>query len=146
MERSRSRSERRWPKGLVSKTLLRWRRGRQEAISPVGWVAVRVGPGKERFLVRTEWMNHRLFRDLLDEAEREYGYATIGPLELPCSVELFRWVLWEVDQDEADAVAVTSASPVLCGFGSSPMRKSPASRFRLISSSRFVNKRRFGEP
>uniref|UniRef100_A0A6V7QZ41 Uncharacterized protein n=1 Tax=Ananas comosus var. bracteatus TaxID=296719 RepID=A0A6V7QZ41_ANACO len=36
---------------------------------------------------------------LLEEAETEYGYAVEGPLELPCDIEAFHAVLWEIEQD-----------------------------------------------
>ncbi|KAH0467259.1 hypothetical protein IEQ34_004497 [Dendrobium chrysotoxum] len=127
------------PKGLMSKTLqrcrsLRRRSGRDKA-TPVGWVSVRVGSEKEKFLIRPEWMNHRLFRRLLDEAEEEYGYMTKGSLELPCSVEVFNLVLWEMDQDEADSAAATS--PALCGFAASPLRGT-RSGYRLLSPSPLI--------
>ncbi|PKU59526.1 auxin-induced protein X10A [Dendrobium catenatum] len=112
-------------KGLMSKTLRRCRSlGRQsgggQTSPPVGWVSVRVGMEKEKFLIRAEWMNHRLFRQLLDQAEEEYGYGTKGLLELPCSVEAFNLVLWEVERDKTDSAA--AASRTLCGFTASPSR------------------------
>ncbi|PKA56920.1 Indole-3-acetic acid-induced protein ARG7 [Apostasia shenzhenica] len=128
MERiTRSCGEKRRPKGLMTKalqgcrSLTRLMRGGETA-APAGWVGVRVGPAKERFLVRAVWMNHCLFRRLLDEAETEYGYATQGALELPCSVELFRWVLWEVEQEESDGGCGGGGgmSPLLCGLAASP--------------------------
>ncbi|KAL0924029.1 hypothetical protein M5K25_004831 [Dendrobium thyrsiflorum] len=127
------------PKGLMSKMLqrcrsLRRRSGRDKA-TPVSWVSVRVGSEKEKFLIQPEWMNHRLFRLLLDEAEEEYGYMTKGSLELPCSVEVFNLVLWEMDQEEADSAAATS--PALCGFAASPLR-GMRSRYRLLSPSPLV--------
>ncbi|KAH0467304.1 hypothetical protein IEQ34_004542 [Dendrobium chrysotoxum] len=116
------------PKGLMSKSLRRCcSLGRQSGggqTSPVGWVSVRVGMEKEKFLIRAEWMNHRLFRRLLDEAEEEYGYGTKGSLELPCSAEVFNLVLWEVERDKADSVA--AASRTLCGFTASPSRGASA--------------------
>ncbi|KAH0466464.1 hypothetical protein IEQ34_003702 [Dendrobium chrysotoxum] len=122
------------PKGLISKTLQRCRslrrRPSQDKALPVGWVSIRVGSEKEKFLIRTQWMNHRLFRRLLDEAEEEYGYTTKGSLELPCSVEVFNLVLWEMNQEEADSA--TTASPVLCGFAASPLSGTRRG-YRLLS-------------
>lgn len=89
-------------KGLIQKTLERCRiRSRRQAVGmpPEGCLSVYVGPARERFMVRTEWLNHPLFKVLLDEAEMEFGYATAGPLELPCDVPLFLNVLWEVEQE-----------------------------------------------
>ncbi|KAF8739205.1 hypothetical protein HU200_013927 [Digitaria exilis] len=59
-------------------------RGREP---PEGCLAVYVGAARERFVVRTECVNHRLFRALLEEAEEArgpYGHVADGPLELPC--------------------------------------------------------------
>uniref|UniRef100_A0A1D1XGG2 Indole-3-acetic acid-induced protein ARG7 n=1 Tax=Anthurium amnicola TaxID=1678845 RepID=A0A1D1XGG2_9ARAE len=93
-------------KGLILKTLERCRsmsQGRRKLtlrLAPVGCLCVRVGPGKERFLIKMECVNHPLFRVLLEEAETEYGYAHEGPLELPCEVDLFQRLLWEIEQEE----------------------------------------------
>ncbi|KAK8914012.1 hypothetical protein KSP39_PZI023428 [Platanthera zijinensis] len=137
------------PKGLISKTLqrcrsLNWISGRRDANSPVGWISVRVGPEKEKFLVRAEWMNHHLFRRLLDEAETEYGYAADGPLEFPCSVRLFHMVLWEMEQDAADAAL--AAFPAVCGCvspGTPGSRRGRSTGYRLLSPSRVAAVSRF---
>ncbi|KAK4773531.1 hypothetical protein SAY87_028550 [Trapa incisa] len=69
-------------------------------VAPQGCFSVYVGPHKQRFVVKTEYANHPLFRTLLEEAETEYGYNNTGPLELPCDVEVFRGVLMELDSDD----------------------------------------------
>ncbi|XP_020577276.1 auxin-responsive protein SAUR71-like [Phalaenopsis equestris] len=130
------------PRSLISKTLqrclsLKSQSGRY-AVSPAGWVSVQVGREKEKFLIRAEWMNHSLFRGLLDEAEKEYGYAGYaakGSLELPCSIEVFHLVLWEMDQEEADCAAAATA--VMCGFGALPLRGARRG-YRLLGQSRAV--------
>nr|AMQ09556.1 small auxin up regulated protein [Boehmeria nivea] len=58
-------------------------------VAPDGCFSVYVGPEKQRFVVRTEFANHPLFRMLLEEAESEYGYNCDGPILLPCDVDLF---------------------------------------------------------
>uniref|UniRef100_A0A1D1ZLC9 Indole-3-acetic acid-induced protein ARG7 n=1 Tax=Anthurium amnicola TaxID=1678845 RepID=A0A1D1ZLC9_9ARAE len=70
-------------------------------VAPEGCLCVRVGAGKERFLIKMEYVNHPVFKTLLEEAEMEYGYANEGPLELPCDVDLFQSLLFEIEQDEA---------------------------------------------
>ncbi|GJN21153.1 hypothetical protein PR202_gb08604 [Eleusine coracana subsp. coracana] len=71
---------------------------------PAGCFAVLVGPDKERFVVRARCANHPLFRALLDEAETEYGFAGCdGPLELPCAVDDFMEVMWEMEQGDPTA-------------------------------------------
>ncbi|URD74868.1 Auxin responsive protein [Musa troglodytarum] len=80
-------------KGLILKTLERCRslgshrKGDQKRQrTPEGCFSVYVGPARERFVVRTECVNHPLFKMLLDEAELEFGYSAAGPLELPATL------------------------------------------------------------
>ncbi|KAL6644468.1 hypothetical protein ACP70R_016076 [Stipagrostis hirtigluma subsp. patula] len=85
------------------------RKGR--APPPEGCLAVYVGAARERFVVRTECVNHRLFRALLEEAEEArgpYNYAADGPLELPCDAAAFARVVEAIerDMDEERAAAV----------------------------------------
>ncbi|KAL5222092.1 hypothetical protein ABZP36_026805 [Zizania latifolia] len=91
--------------GLLMKTLdrcLSKHRGRPEP--PEGSFAVYVGggAGRERFVVRTECVNHPLFRALLEEAEEEYGYVADGPLELPCDAGEFVAVLERMEREMAE--------------------------------------------
>ncbi|RDX98717.1 Auxin-responsive protein SAUR71, partial [Mucuna pruriens] len=65
--------------------------------SPEGCFSVYVGPQKQRFVIKTEYANHPLFKMLLEEAESEYGYNSQGPLALPCDVDVFNKVLTEMD-------------------------------------------------
>ena len=65
-----------------------------------GCFPVYVGPQKQRFVVKTEYANHPLFRMLLEEAELEYGFECDGPIWLPCNVDLFYKVLAEMDGQE----------------------------------------------
>ncbi|KAK4414118.1 hypothetical protein Salat_2824600 [Sesamum alatum] len=72
--------------------------------TPNGCFSVHVGPEKQRFVIRTEFANHPLFKMLLEDAEIEYGFKNEGPLLLPCDVDLFCKVLAEMDSgdDEFD--------------------------------------------
>ncbi|CAN6278652.1 unnamed protein product [Urochloa humidicola] len=109
-------------KNILAKTLQRCRtslasahRRRQPPPTPTppfggggvpaaGYFTVLVGPEKERFGVRARCANHPLFRALLDEAETEYGFAGCdGPLELPCAVDEFMEVMWEMEQADPTA-------------------------------------------
>uniref|UniRef100_A0ACD5V3D4 Uncharacterized protein n=1 Tax=Avena sativa TaxID=4498 RepID=A0ACD5V3D4_AVESA len=66
---------------------------------PAGHVAVRVEGG--RFFVRLAHLSHPAFRELLRQAEEEYGFAsTSGPLALPCSEDRLRDVLRRVSSSE----------------------------------------------
>lgn len=86
------------------------KRGRR--VAPEGCFSVYVGPKKQRFVIRTQCLNHPLFKALLEEAESEYGYNSEGPLELPCEVDIFIKVLIEMD-DSDDII------PSRCSFGRS---------------------------
>ncbi|KAL3511477.1 hypothetical protein ACH5RR_030878 [Cinchona calisaya] len=76
------------------------RRAKNPRVAPEGCFSVYVGDQKQRFVIKTECLNHPLFKILLEEAESEYGYTSDGPLELPCDVGLFVKVLVEMDCDE----------------------------------------------
>lgn len=85
-------------------------------VAPEGYVTVYVGPEKERFVIRTECVNHPIFKDLLDEALSVYGYASAGPIELPCDVGRFYQVLCEINERDEEVV-----SSLLCSFPASPV-------------------------
>ncbi|CAM0884438.1 unnamed protein product [Alopecurus aequalis] len=127
-------------KSLVSRTLERCRSGitsgggKAGAVAP-GCFSVYVGPERERFVVRADRANHPLFRRLLDDAEREYGYAAQGPLALPCAVDTFLDVLWHMNNDnDEDCTVAPSASPI-CGLqrGGTGSNKGRAAGYRVLS-------------
>ncbi|CAI9786543.1 unnamed protein product [Fraxinus pennsylvanica] len=60
---------------------------------PAGHVAVAVGTTCKRFVVRTTYLNHPLFKKLLIQAEEEYGFTNSGPLAIPCDESLFEEIL-----------------------------------------------------
>ncbi|KAL6011707.1 hypothetical protein ACLOJK_002171 [Asimina triloba] len=91
-------------------------------VAPQGCFSVYVGPEKERFIIKMEYINHPLFRMLLEEAEMEYGFSSNGPLVLPCGVDIFHKVLCEMDSEEN--------YPRGCNFGKG------YSAYRLLSPSR----------
>lgn len=93
-------------------------------VAPEGCFSVYVGHGKQRFVVKTEYANHPLFRALLEEAELEYGYNNGGPLVLPCKVEIFLKVLLEMDSSDEVHQG--------CSFARSP------SSYRLLGPSRMI--------
>ncbi|KAL3835728.1 hypothetical protein ACJIZ3_010464 [Penstemon smallii] len=69
-------------------------------VTPLGCFSIYVGPERQRFVIKTEYVNHHLFKMLLEEAESEYGYSSEGPLMLPCEVSQFVKVLMEMDCEE----------------------------------------------
>jgi SAUR family protein len=96
--------------GRIMKTLDRCRSARRKP-APEGCFTVYVGEGRLRFVIRTECVNHPLFRALLEEAEEAFGYAATGPLALPCAADEFLRVLEQIEEDMA-AVAVASCGLV----------------------------------
>ncbi|KAF8667247.1 hypothetical protein HU200_052913 [Digitaria exilis] len=130
-------------KGFLAKAIRQCRhlgRRRSPVAAPPGSFPVLVGPERERFVVRVESANHRLFMELLDEAEAEYGFprtaAAAGePLVLPCAAEKFRRVMAEVvrdgdeeEEEEDDEVVVANGGVAVDVDGSSAHR-SPAWMF-----------------
>ncbi|KAJ7945587.1 Auxin-responsive protein [Quillaja saponaria] len=98
--------------------------GKKGRVAPEGCFSVYVGPEKQRFVIKTEYANHPLFKMLLEEAESEYGYNSQGPLALPCNVDMFYKVLMEMDDAN-----ITQEFRQGCAF---------AKRYTLLSPSRMV--------
>ncbi|KAF3432352.1 hypothetical protein FNV43_RR27092 [Rhamnella rubrinervis] len=92
-----------WP-SIGTTTEVKEKREKKGRVAPEGCFSVYVGPQKQRFVVKTEYANHPLFKMLLEEAESEFGYHSQGPLVLPCNVDIFYKVLMEMDVD-ADGAA-----------------------------------------
>ncbi|CAL4945809.1 unnamed protein product [Urochloa decumbens] len=130
-------------KSLISRTLQRCKSGLSSgagggrASSPAGCFSVYVGPERERFVVRADCASHPLFRRLLDDAEREYGYAAQGPLALPgCDAGEFLDVLWQMENGDADdgelAGGTAAALSPICGLHSGSI-KGRAAGYRMLS-------------
>jgi SAUR family protein len=91
------RAVRRWRSRAAASVLRPDKDTESTTAVPAGHVAVRVEGG--RFAVRLAHLSHPAFRELLQQAEEEYGFAsTSGPLVLPCDVDHLRDVLRRVSQ------------------------------------------------
>lgn len=97
--------------------------GKKGRVLPEGCFSVYVGPDKQRFVIKTNYLNHPLFKMLLEEAESEFGYDIEGPLVLPCNIEIFNKVLMKMEEDSGDRVHQ------VCGFAKRP------SSYQLLSPS-----------
>ncbi|KAI4326165.1 hypothetical protein MLD38_031505 [Melastoma candidum] len=74
-----------------------------------GWLAIQVGTEEEedggggghgsRFVIPISYLYHPLFRRLLDRAHETYGYHSAGPLRLPCSVDDFLHLRWQIEKE-----------------------------------------------
>ncbi|KAH7570537.1 hypothetical protein ACOSP7_018767 [Xanthoceras sorbifolium] len=108
------------------------RRGKaamKRRVAPEGCFSVYVGPQKQRFVIKTEYVNHPLFKLLLEEAEAEYGYHSEGPLVLPCKVDVFYKVLTAMEAEKEP----DSSTRQGCGFP-----KKGHGSYRLLSPSRKI--------
>ncbi|KAJ9140135.1 hypothetical protein P3X46_030817 [Hevea brasiliensis] len=109
-------------------------------VAPDGCFSVYVGPEKQRFVIKTEFANHPLFKLLLEDAELEYGFNSEGPILLPCDVDLFYKVLAEMDSEEE--MSIPSWSPlILCSPSHRSINKGygayrPFHRARLLKLNR----------
>jgi SAUR family protein len=97
----------------LRQTRRRWRSraaARSASVVPAGHVAVCVGGASRRFVVRAAHLNHPVFRELLRQAEEEYGFPSgaAGPIALPCCDEvLFEHVLRHLSSSSPSARFVT---------------------------------------
>ncbi|XP_054807117.1 uncharacterized protein LOC129309536 [Prosopis cineraria] len=105
------------------------KKSRQRQVAPEGCFSVYVGPERQRFVIKTEFANHPLFKILLEEAESEYGYNSQGPLILPCDVHIFLDVLMEMDQGAEDQEIRQG-----CAF----VMKRSSSSYHLLTPSRML--------
>lgn len=72
-----------------------------------GFLAVQVGLeddaklGEElqKFVIPIWYLRHPQFVGLLDLAGEVYGYHADGPLRLPCSVDDFIHLRWQIDRE-----------------------------------------------
>ena len=117
---------------------------KRKLVAPEGCFTVYVGPEKQRFVVKTEFANHPLFKMLLEDAELEYGYNSQGPILLPCEVHLFCKLLAEMDCCDDRII------PAGCNFAAcSPVRRSISNgnkaygAYRLLSPSRMLKMNQF---
>ncbi|KAI5596781.1 hypothetical protein POPTR_002G024500v4 [Populus trichocarpa] len=67
---------------------------------PAGHVAVCVGTGCRRFVVRATYLNHPIFKKLLVQAEEEFGFSNQGPLTIPCDETLFEEMIRCISRSE----------------------------------------------
>ncbi|XP_059077230.1 protein SMALL AUXIN UP-REGULATED RNA 12-like [Cryptomeria japonica] len=59
---------------------------------PKGHCAVYVGSEQSRYIIPTKYLNHSLFRELLDKAEEEYGFDHQMGLTIPCEEVAFQYL------------------------------------------------------
>ncbi|XP_010243353.1 PREDICTED: uncharacterized protein LOC104587436 [Nelumbo nucifera] len=91
---------------------------------PPGHLAVIVGDAGRRFVIRASYLNHPLFRQLLDQAYEEYGHSHSGPLALPCDEFLFQEILRFLRDGHGQSLSLCSYQAAEKEPGLSPWRDS----------------------
>ncbi|KAL1531537.1 hypothetical protein AAHA92_31665 [Salvia divinorum] len=67
-----------------------------------GCVAIKVGLEEgefQRFTIPISYLSHPFFKRFLEKAHEAYGYNDVGPLKLPCSVEDFHHLRWQIEKE-----------------------------------------------
>ena len=68
---------------------------------PKGYFAVYAGEESRRFVVPTEYLREPAFRDLMERAADEFGFAQAGGLRVPCAEEDFEDLLRRLQRKNA---------------------------------------------
>ncbi|KAI3464729.1 hypothetical protein Pfo_021392 [Paulownia fortunei] len=68
----------------------------------------------KRFLVPLCYLNHPIFRVLLEMAEEEYGLTVHGPLQVPCEKELMEFILCLLRKNPNEEVEKAFVSIATC--------------------------------
>uniref|UniRef100_A0A0D9VC56 Auxin-responsive protein n=1 Tax=Leersia perrieri TaxID=77586 RepID=A0A0D9VC56_9ORYZ len=77
--------------------------GGEEAAVPKGYFAVYVGAEARRFVVPTSYLRQPAFRDLMERAAEEFGFAQAAGIRLPCREEDFQATVAALDAAAASA-------------------------------------------
>ncbi|KAI3922473.1 hypothetical protein MKX01_006162 [Papaver californicum] len=99
-------------KNKLSGIIGKWRKSRK------GYFVVYAKEGK-RFVVPLYYLNHPIFKVLLEMAEEEFGSTVDGPLQVPCEEELMDFILallrnnWHLDVEKA-FVSLNSTTASAC--------------------------------
>ncbi|KAI3961691.1 hypothetical protein MKW92_012647 [Papaver armeniacum] len=95
-------------KSKLSGIIGKWRKSRK------GYFVVYAKEGK-RFVVPLYYLNHPIFKVLLEMAEEEFGSTVDGPLQVPCEEELMDFILallrnnWHLDEKAFFSLNSTTA-------------------------------------
>ncbi|TVU07722.1 hypothetical protein EJB05_41089, partial [Eragrostis curvula] len=72
---------------------------------PKGYFAVYVGEESRRFVVPTGYLQEPAFRDLMERAADEFGFAQAGGLRVPCAEDDFEDLLRRLQRKNSGAAA-----------------------------------------
>nr|XP_009777629.1 PREDICTED: auxin-induced protein X15-like [Nicotiana sylvestris] len=104
------------PTKKLTNIIAKWRKRRK------GQFVVYTKEGK-RFVVPLYYLNHPIFKVLLEMAEEEYGSTVNGPLRVPCENELMEYILCllrtkpDAEIEEAiSSISTCRGTHVSCNF------------------------------
>lgn len=67
---------------------------------PDGCLALFVGRERRRFVIGAHYLEHNLFRGLLERSAAEFGFDQKGGITIACEVVLFEHLLWLIGTDD----------------------------------------------
>ncbi|KAF9621680.1 hypothetical protein IFM89_030313 [Coptis chinensis] len=95
----------------LSEIIGSWRKNRK------GHFVVYAKEGK-RFVVPLYYLNHPIFKVLLEMAEEEFGSTVHGPLKVPCEEELMEYIVSLLRRNPTVEVETALLSITTCRTGS----------------------------
>ncbi|KAK2660851.1 hypothetical protein Ddye_007384 [Dipteronia dyeriana] len=98
-----------------------------------GHFAVYTKEGK-RFVVPLHYLNHPIFRVLLEMAEEEFGTTANGPLQVPCEEEMMDYILSLLRKSASEEVEEALISMTTSTCRSSGASSSSSSLFSLFQA------------
>ncbi|KAH9307607.1 hypothetical protein KI387_035518, partial [Taxus chinensis] len=84
---------------------------------PKGHIPVYVGSDRSRFIIPATYLNHPLFRPLLEKAAEEFGFRHRMGIVIPCEKDAFQWLLVHLDGQKSQTLVesqVELQSLVIC--------------------------------
>ncbi|KAK3231955.1 hypothetical protein Dsin_003836 [Dipteronia sinensis] len=110
------------PREIVEKLIMKRKKGH---------FAVYTKEGK-RFVVPLHYLNHPIFRVLLEMAQEEFGTTVNGPLQVPCEEEMMDYILSLLRKSASEEVdeAYISMTTSTCRSGASSSSSSLFSLFQ----------------
>ncbi|KAL3680704.1 hypothetical protein R1sor_023660 [Riccia sorocarpa] len=67
---------------------------------PQGYLALYVGRERRKFIIGAHYLEHNLFRGLLERSAAEYGFDQKGGITIACEIVLFEHLLWLIGTDD----------------------------------------------
>ncbi|KAL2621616.1 hypothetical protein R1flu_001821 [Riccia fluitans] len=67
---------------------------------PEGFLALFVGRERRKFIIGAHYLEHNLFRGLLERSAAEFGFDQKGGITIACEIVLFEHLLWLIGTDD----------------------------------------------